>query len=147
MRTVYDRYRSHAAENRNSTLQLAFGFVEWPEPDGLQERHIAPLILLPVQMNRELRAQKYVYKISGDDENLVVNMALQEMLRRNFNLSCPSPPRMTRQSPTLHRSRGFSPRTSGLKTTTLCNARRSPVPEHGCLARSRSRLLAGSRTP
>jgi hypothetical protein len=42
-------------------------------------------------MNRELRAQKYVYKISGDDENLVVNMALQEMLRRNFNLKLPEP--------------------------------------------------------
>lgn len=91
LRTIYDRYRSHAAETGIHTLQLAFGFVSWPEADGLKERHLAPLLLLPVQLQRNLIAQKYIYSLSSEDENVVVNMALQEMLRRNFNLELPEP--------------------------------------------------------
>lgn len=91
LRTIYDRYRSHAAETGIHTLQLAFGFVEWPEADGLKERHVAPLLLMPVQLQRVLTGQKYVYSLSGEDENLVVNMALQEMLRRQFNIELPEP--------------------------------------------------------
>lgn len=89
LRTIYDRYRGHAAELGIHTLQIAFGFVEWREADGEKLAHHAPLLLMPVNLRREVKAGRYVYRLFGEDENLSVNMALQEMLRRNFGVVLP----------------------------------------------------------
>lgn len=90
LRTIYDRYRGHAAELGIHTLQIAFGFIEWREPEGEKQSHQAPLLLMPVHLRRQIRAGRYVYELSGEDENLSVNMALQEMLKRNFGVVLPA---------------------------------------------------------
>ncbi|WP_374576430.1 DUF4011 domain-containing protein [Phenylobacterium sp.] len=90
LRTIYDRYRGHAADLGIHTLQIAFGFIEWREADGEKVAHHAPLLLMPVHLRREVKGGRYVYTLGGDDENLVVNMALQEMLRRNFGVVLPA---------------------------------------------------------
>jgi very-short-patch-repair endonuclease len=89
LRTIYDRYRGHAAELGIHTLQIAFGFVEWREADGEKQAHHAPLLLMPVHLRREIKVGNYRYALSGEDENLSVNMALQEMLKRNFGVVLP----------------------------------------------------------
>lgn len=90
LRTIYDRYRSHAAELGIHTLQLIFGFVEWREADGDKVAHHAPLLLMPVNMAREIKASRYLYQLEGQDETPSVNMALQELLRRNYGVVLPA---------------------------------------------------------
>lgn len=89
LRTIYDRYRGHAAELGIHTLQIAFGFVEWREAEGDKAAHHAPLLLMPVHLRREVKGGRYVYSLTGEDENPSVNMALLEMLRRNFGVVLP----------------------------------------------------------
>jgi len=66
-----------------NVLYLAMGFLEWfQEAQG----HQAPLILIPVKLERE--ASRYV--ISCYDENIETNLSLAEKLAQDFNLRLPT---------------------------------------------------------
>lgn len=90
LRTIHDRYRSHAAEGGIHTLSVAFGFVEWPEDDTSDVVHHAPLLLMPVYLDREPVRGRYRYTLSGRGEEVIPNMALREMLRQRFAIELPS---------------------------------------------------------
>lgn len=89
LRTMFDRYRGHAAETGIHTLQLALGFLEWREADASDVAHQAPLLTLAVDLKREMKGGQARYVLTGRDEPLSVNMALQEMLRRYHNVALP----------------------------------------------------------
>jgi hypothetical protein len=89
LRTIHDRYRAFAAETGIHTLQVAFGFVEWREDDASTIVHHAPLLLMPVLLTRELVRGHYVYRLSGADEDVTLNIALQQLLRRDFSIELP----------------------------------------------------------
>jgi hypothetical protein len=81
LKTVWDRYRSHERETGLHTLFLVFGFVQWYEDDASDVALHAPLLLLPVQLERALRYGRYEFRLSGTDEQPQVNIALVEKLR------------------------------------------------------------------
>ena len=87
--TIHDRYRSHERETGLHTLFLVFGFVEWFEDDDSQLALHAPALLLPVHLERSLVRGRYVFSISGEDEDLQVNVAMRELLRQRFGLEAP----------------------------------------------------------
>jgi len=89
LRLIHDKYRSYEAETSIHTLHIAFGFIEWAEDEASKATHHAPLLLMSVHLSRDLVRNRYIYRLSGRDEDLDVNIALRELLRRQFGLGLP----------------------------------------------------------
>jgi Protein of unknown function (DUF4011) len=71
-------------------LYLIFGFLEWYESDDSKQVHLAPLVILPVTIERaggRGRAVETVLEYSGED--LESNLSLVEKMRRDFGLEIP----------------------------------------------------------
>ena len=65
-----------------STLFAAFGFLEWYEAETSDVAFFAPLLLLPVQIDRDLSDHRYRYFITGSDAaEPTHNVSLKERLR------------------------------------------------------------------
>src|SRR5690606_38749067 len=65
LKTIWERYRSHERETGLHTLFLVLGFVQWYEDDSSDVALHAPLLLLPVQLERKVRYGRYEYRLSG----------------------------------------------------------------------------------
>lgn len=89
LKTIWERYRGHARETGLHTLVLILGFVQWYEDDASDVALHAPLLLLPVQLERKVRYGRYEFRLSGIDEGLQVNIALAEKMRQ-FGLEVPT---------------------------------------------------------
>jgi hypothetical protein len=96
LETRLRRMRSDAVsfiqETGNNHLFLALGFLRWKERADATESHDAPLILIPVEVDKgtlSRKAQRYVYKIRHTGEDLVPNWSLREKLRHDHNLILP----------------------------------------------------------
>jgi very-short-patch-repair endonuclease/DNA polymerase III delta prime subunit len=73
-----------------STLFAAFGFLEWYEAETSDVTFFAPLLLLPVQIDRDLKDHRYRYFITGSDgAEPTYNVSLKERLKRDFGLDLP----------------------------------------------------------
>ena len=72
------------------TLYFAFGFLEWFEADHSDRANLAPLVLLPVTIERQLRGSQYVFEVRvTDGGEPQINATLRVKLRRDFNLELP----------------------------------------------------------
>lgn len=84
--------RTAIEETGSNLLYLAIGFLEWYEDDNSSIVNRAPLILIPVQIERtriDRRTNCYSYVLSYTEEDLETNISLSEKLSRNFNLILP----------------------------------------------------------
>lgn len=78
-------------ESGTNMLYLTFGFLEWYESDDSRQEHLAPLLTLPVALNRNLvkgRGLEVTLERSGDDS--ASNLSLIEKLRRDFGIDIPT---------------------------------------------------------
>jgi hypothetical protein len=73
-----------------STLFLAFGFLEWYEDDNSDKKAYAPLLLLPVKVERQKMRGKDVYYLSVREGAGEVNLSLQKLLEERFNRELPN---------------------------------------------------------
>lgn len=89
LKGIWDRYRSHERETGLHTLYLALGFVEWFEDGATRPAYYAPLLLLPVELERRVVRSRYEYTMRTHDEGLQVNMALVEKARQHWQLEFP----------------------------------------------------------
>ena len=77
-------------ESGANMLYLVFGFLDWYESDDSKQPHLAPLVVLPVTIDRvggKGRAVETVIEYSGED--LETNLSLVEKMRRDFALEIP----------------------------------------------------------
>jgi very-short-patch-repair endonuclease len=65
-----------------SALYCAVGFLEWYEPDDASDPSYAPLVLLPVNMEKRIANGEYIFSIAGRDDDEASNVALREKLKR-----------------------------------------------------------------
>ena len=72
-----------------STLYLAFGFLEWYESDASDKKAWAPLLLLPVRVEKQKVKGKPIYSISAREGGAEANLSLQKLLERDFNRALP----------------------------------------------------------
>ena len=66
-----------------SALSCAVGFLEWYETDDGPTAAYAPLLLLPINMEKRVSAGEYVFSIAGRDDDETTNVALREKLRQH----------------------------------------------------------------
>lgn len=75
--------RNHLQEGSGSTLFIALGFLSWTR-DASGPRYRAPLILVPVSLQREQGAETFC--LMPQDDAPCFNPALADMLRHDFSL-------------------------------------------------------------
>ena len=90
LRKLYLEHRSLIAETGANSLFLAIGFLHWKDVSHEQNELKSPLILLPVQLEKEQGYGPAVYRLSFDDEALDSNYSLLEKLKHDFALSLPA---------------------------------------------------------
>lgn len=72
------------------TLHIIFGTLEWFESDASDRGNLAPLVLMQVELSRQLVEGQYRYHLKTDDEtDPCTNETLRLKLRRDFRLELP----------------------------------------------------------
>lgn len=87
---IYQQARLSESEAGVNTLFLAFGFIEWYESDSSDEPIYSPLLLYPVEVERKLKDDDYIYTVKGRDEDLAANICLIEKLK-DLSIALPLP--------------------------------------------------------
>jgi len=81
---LYRSARSTLQEGGSNTLFLALGFLSWTQDDKAERRYRAPLILIPVTLERKSVRSGFTLKLHDDEPRF--NPTLIEMLRQDFKL-------------------------------------------------------------
>ena len=85
--TLYRRARSDLQEGGTNTLFLAAGFLRWKKTDGDSRVYRAPLVLVPVRIER--RSAQSAFRIAHHEDDARFNLTLLEFLKRDFALRIP----------------------------------------------------------
>jgi very-short-patch-repair endonuclease len=87
-------YDAHTAEEEQGVniLYLALGFLKWYEAPSSNVERFAPLLLVPVALERESARSRF--KLTSLDDEIVTNLSLQEKLNREFGVKIPHVPEL-----------------------------------------------------
>lgn len=75
------------AEQGVPTLYVAFGLLKWFESDDSQDEIISPLLLYPVELERDNINSPWTLKVSDDE--VVSNHSLAQLMLNNFSIKLP----------------------------------------------------------
>ena len=92
LRSIYGAANLAINETGANILYLALGFLEWYESDDSDIARLAPLILIPVEIERGKLDKKsgiYLYSIKPFEDEFLPNLSLREKLRVDFGLALP----------------------------------------------------------
>lgn len=81
---LYRSAKTSMEENGASTLYLALGLLRWVESKQRAQSHYAPLVLLPVEIERKSASKGFV--LCMRDEDPQINITLLELLKRDFDI-------------------------------------------------------------
>ena len=84
---LYRKARSDINEGGANTLFLALGFLNWKKSAEDTRVYRAPLILLPVQLQRKSALSGVTMKVHEDEPRF--NLTLLELLKQDFELEIP----------------------------------------------------------
>ncbi len=84
---LYRKAKSDIEEGGANTLYLALGFLKWKKSASEQKVYRAPLILVPIRLERK-SALSGVVMVQHEDEPRF-NLTLLELLRQDFELTIP----------------------------------------------------------
>jgi hypothetical protein len=80
--TLHSAARALQEDAGLSALHCAVGFLEWYESEDAPDPACAPLLLLPINMEKQITNGEFVFSIAGRDDDETVNVALREKLKR-----------------------------------------------------------------
>lgn len=82
--------RTAVEETGSNLLHLAFGFLEWRDRRPEARSHLAPLLLVPVELERRTqRGGRHSYRLSYSGEDLQANLSLEKKLDEEFGITLP----------------------------------------------------------
>jgi uncharacterized protein DUF4011/AAA domain-containing protein len=87
---LFREARTFEEEQGANILFLAIGFLHWFEDARSQERCSAPLLLVPVALERRQGRDPFVLR--GRDDDMLPNISLAEKLRAEFAIALPDLP-------------------------------------------------------
>lgn len=88
--TLFRDAESMEEEQGISVLFLALGFLRWYESESSEVERFAPLILLPVDLERDSARGRF--KLCFRDQDLEPNLSLKAMLKADFDVMLPDFP-------------------------------------------------------
>jgi very-short-patch-repair endonuclease len=91
LKAIAQRARSAIEETGVNYLYLALGSLLWTDGDSINKPHTAPLLLIPVLLERvfDQRSCRYSYKLEWTGEEIQHNLSLERKLERDFALKLP----------------------------------------------------------
>ncbi|KYH13708.1 DUF4011 domain-containing protein [Staphylococcus kloosii] len=84
LKTLYRKAKSDLEENGSNSLFLAVGFLKWRESEKSEREFRAPLLLLPLSIEKKSANSNFLLELSEDEPQL--NVTLIEYLRQKFNI-------------------------------------------------------------
>ncbi len=84
---LYRTARATLSEGGANTLFLAVGFLTWNRENNDDKKFRAPLILIPVVLNRKSMREGFSFTLHDDEARF--NPTLVQMLRQDFELELP----------------------------------------------------------
>lgn len=99
-RRLLDLYRDSQMmieEQGINILYLALGHLKWFEADHADEPNFAPLILLPVELERHTASERF--RLRWREEDVEGNLSLEEKLKADFAIHLPPFPEEEEFSP------------------------------------------------
>lgn len=85
--TLFRKAKSDMAEGGTNTLFLAAGFLRWKKSEGDQRVYRAPILLIPVRLER--KSAQSEFRVLHHEDDVRVNSTLLEFLKRDFDLKVP----------------------------------------------------------
>ncbi len=96
LKLFYDA-RTYQEEQGVNILYLALGFLKWYEDDNSDRERFAPLVLVPVALDRQSATSRFKIRYTDDDVN--TNLSLQARLKSDFGIELPDVPEIEELSP------------------------------------------------
>ena len=84
---LYRRARSDIQEGGTNTLFLAAGFLRWKKAEGDTRIYRAPLVLIPIKLERGSVQSRF--RIVHHEDDVRFNLTLLEFLKRDYDLRIP----------------------------------------------------------
>ncbi len=89
-RKIASAARTAIEESGVNMLYAVFGFLEWYESDDSDQPHLAPLLVVPVSIERAGTSGKAIQTtIEFSGEDIDSNLSLVEKMRRDFGVEIP----------------------------------------------------------
>ncbi len=85
--SIHNDSKTYIEEQGANILYLALGFLYWFESDNVSEARRAPLVLIPVSIDRKSARERF--SLSYDGEEIGDNLSLAEKLRSEFSIEIP----------------------------------------------------------
>lgn len=90
MLNTYYTARTCLEEQGVNVLYIALGMLQWYESESSQEERLAPLVLIPVTIERSNARERFRVKFTSAD--VEGNLSLQAKMKAEFGLSIPALP-------------------------------------------------------
>ncbi len=87
IKALHDKARKYMEESGSNTLNLACGFLQWTPRSHADKVLYAPLLLLPVRLERVAKSASYRLCTSGEEPG--INLTLLELLKNEYGLRIP----------------------------------------------------------
>lgn len=87
---IYYDARTFEEEQGVNILYIALGFLKWFDRNDPNKARYAPLLLIPVELERKSANTKFRIRYSEDE--IATNLSLQAKLRQDFDLDLPDVP-------------------------------------------------------
>lgn len=84
LKGLYRSAKMSMEENGTNTLFLALGFLRWFESDISEKARYAPIVLMPVDIVRNVRNKGYVLRSRQEEPQ--VNITMLEYLRQDYGI-------------------------------------------------------------
>ncbi len=88
--TLRSRAQTELEERGTNVLFIALGFLHWAETPTSSVGLVSPILLIPVQMERQRPRQRY--RLTMAPEDIIVNPAVVLLLRNDFGITLPDLP-------------------------------------------------------
>ncbi len=89
---MYYDAQTYEQEQGVSILYLAMGFLKWYESPPADKARYAPLLLIPVDLERPSAASRFHLRYR--EEDVTTNLSLQAKLKGEFGIDLPDVPEM-----------------------------------------------------
>ena len=84
---IYRAARLGLEEGGASALYLAIGFLVWYEAEQSEQRRLAPILLLPLELHRKSVREGFTLRLTDDDPR--INVTLLELVKQDHGLVIP----------------------------------------------------------
>jgi very-short-patch-repair endonuclease len=82
--SIFSAARTGLEEGGANTLFLSIGFLEWTEVEKAEAKHLAPILLIPVTLERQ--SVRSGFRLRRHDDEAIVNPTLLQLLKNSFEL-------------------------------------------------------------